>query len=540
MFMRYNDLNFENYKIILNSCLFDEEWYLNEYFKYEQNTIDPIFHYLIEGVDLGFNPNPIFDTNYYLNKNLDVKNVGINPLIHYILHGKLGNRVFSPNFKLKGLSLEEELFYNNPNTSQTMLDGIKKILELNIFNEKYYLNKYPEVKKVNVNPLIHYLKIGANENKNPSPVFDTEFYKTRFPEIKKNNLNPLIHYTLFNRDPSSINEENAFFVMDNEDKFVYLNNKIKQLDDKYEQELEENEIILDSYNKFFNFIFQHTDIKPMGIHRNTQLQTLEMLKFIVKLCNKNNLTYWLDYGSLIGAVRHQGFVPWDDEADIVMPRQDFEILVEILINELNENKELNDRIKLQIAFGAYRGRKSINSFPSPCIQFVDKVPLANVDIQIIEYYDIDNTNVKQLFESPDYFKRIQREFDINLRKEVYENVNEAYINQSEKVGITFEKTEFIGSSLDFNFRTPMNKNRIFPLKKITFEGLEFNAPKDPIYYLNAAEVYHVGYMEDMMKVPRTFHNHDRTITVPKQLQGKDIDKEFSKTLSFWKYINSIY
>lgn len=60
---------------------------------------------------------------------------------------------------------------------------------------------------------------------------------------------------------------------------------------------------------------------------------LEMLTFIHEVCIKNNLRYFLAYGTLIGAVRHKGFIPWDDDIDIVMPRKDFVKLCELFPKE---------------------------------------------------------------------------------------------------------------------------------------------------------------------------------------------------------------
>lgn len=57
---------------------------------------------------------------------------------------------------------------------------------------------------------------------------------------------------------------------------------------------------------------------------------------LVKLdsvCKKYNLRYWLDGGSLLGAVRHHGFIPWDDDIDIVMPRKDYDKLSSIAKSE---------------------------------------------------------------------------------------------------------------------------------------------------------------------------------------------------------------
>lgn len=58
--------------------------------------------------------------------------------------------------------------------------------------------------------------------------------------------------------------------------------------------------------------------------REAQLGAYEVLKFIDKFCRKNSLTYYLMYGSLIGAVRDKGIIPWDDDIDVMMPRPDYD------------------------------------------------------------------------------------------------------------------------------------------------------------------------------------------------------------------------
>ncbi len=63
---------------------------------------------------------------------------------------------------------------------------------------------------------------------------------------------------------------------------------------------------------------------------------IEMLLLIDKICKENDIKYFVDFGTMLGAVRHKGFVPWDDDLDIMMPRPDYMRFQEIALKGLPE------------------------------------------------------------------------------------------------------------------------------------------------------------------------------------------------------------
>jgi len=69
--------------------------------------------------------------------------------------------------------------------------------------------------------------------------------------------------------------------------------------------------------------------------RKVQLTQLEILLEVDRICKKHNLTYLLWAGTMLGAIRHKGFIPWDDDIDIAMKRDDYEKFLEICKTELS-------------------------------------------------------------------------------------------------------------------------------------------------------------------------------------------------------------
>jgi lipopolysaccharide cholinephosphotransferase len=84
-------------------------------------------------------------------------------------------------------------------------------------------------------------------------------------------------------------------------------------------------------------------MKPITPEEVRQIQC-EMLSDVADFCEKSNLTYFLAYGTLIGAIRHNGFIPWDDDIDIAMPRPDYDKF----INSYNNRSSFNRVVDFSI------------------------------------------------------------------------------------------------------------------------------------------------------------------------------------------------
>ena len=67
-----------------------------------------------------------------------------------------------------------------------------------------------------------------------------------------------------------------------------------------------------------------------------QQHQLNMAKEVDRICKKYNLRYSIAGGTLLGAIRHQGFIPWDDDLDISMPREDYDKFIKIAQQELGK------------------------------------------------------------------------------------------------------------------------------------------------------------------------------------------------------------
>ena len=78
------------------------------------------------------------------------------------------------------------------------------------------------------------------------------------------------------------------------------------------------------------------DDKNISLQKIHEIE-LELMDYVHRICEENNLKYYLVGGTLIGAIRHKGFIPWDDDMDIDMPREDYERFKEAVKKDPNPN-----------------------------------------------------------------------------------------------------------------------------------------------------------------------------------------------------------
>lgn len=131
---------------------------------------------------------------------------------------------------------------------------------------------------------------------------------------------------------------------------------------------------------------------------------IEILDVIVNYCERNQLRYSLGYGTLIGAVRHKGFIPWDDDVDILMPRKDFEFLRSNWDNPnyyihdfYKDNEFTNNFIKIRKAHTTFYSKKGDNNEHMSGI-FVDVFPADRVpESRILQFYQFFLFAVNLLF-----------------------------------------------------------------------------------------------------------------------------------------------
>ena len=246
-----------------------------------------------------------------------------------------------------------------------------------------------------------------------------------------------------------------------------------------------------------DFLSAATNISDLphakGELREHQLQVYSLLQIIDKICRNNRLPYWLDGGSLLGAVRHKGFIPWDDDGDICMLREDYLKLIPLLKAEFaGSDYVVREKAIKGISYQIRIMRQEQRSIG------VDIFPLGRY--HRAELSDDERSKVtdnirkaRQIFA-----RKVDRKATIDDIRHTINQIEERYIMQGHSPKA---KDGALYAGLDFSWGAKyqiFNYNSIFPLKEIIFEDSKFYCPNDYERYLT--DLY-----GDYMHYPEVLH-----------------------------------
>ena len=139
----------------------------------------------------------------------------------------------------------------------------------------------------------------------------------------------------------------------------------------------------------------------------------DMLSRFDDICTENDISYWLEGGTLLGAVRHKGFIPWDDDLDIGMLREDFNKLESAFKKNNKEynpyKKSIDNKIDYQYMnpnLDARLRKKGIKFFESRDRKDLNNYPYLWIDIFVFD--DIDLNKKDEFFRKKKESNRIRR------------------------------------------------------------------------------------------------------------------------------------
>ena len=233
-----------------------------------------------------------------------------------------------------------------------------------------------------------------------------------------------------------------------------------------------------------------------GYLRKVQKANNAILKKLGQILKENQINYWLDYGTLLGAYRNKGFIPWDDDIDIGMMRADFEKLKKVITKQ--------DTFELIECLHFINNKCITNKF---CLKDKDFGCHFVVDIFIYEFVNCDEMDAyydKYILDKENLHKEIKK---TNL---LYDYVALKNIKEKNLINSIFDKYRNLykskadGNTILYGIENPYDharriyrKETIFPLKEIEFEGEKYLAPNNTEKYLSVN-------FGDFMRLPKDF------------------------------------
>jgi phosphorylcholine metabolism protein LicD len=274
--------------------------------------------------------------------------------------------------------------------------------------------------------------------------------------------------------------------------------QIKKLNKRVERLEKENK----STNRLFNTLFLDYELTPSPLLHNFRELSIELLRFMDNICIKYDFEWWMRGGTFLGAIRHDGFIPWDDDMDSGMMRDYYDEFVDILPEELERNG-LDNHIKMN-----FRQRNAFVEGATSFLQLFyyddikDGVDLTALDVFPFDYMkDYNGEDFGQLYEDV----RLQYYHDLVDTGDYRSSIDKVY----ESLNLTREKTPFMLNGVEgsagpnrLNKLQVFNTEGIQPFVRVKFGDYEFPGPKDKDYYLN-------NYYGNYWKVPSALTFHQR-------------------------------
>lgn len=236
-----------------------------------------------------------------------------------------------------------------------------------------------------------------------------------------------------------------------------------------------------------------------GQLRDIQLANLALLKELDYVCKQNGLKYWLDGGTLLGAVRHKGFVPWDDDIDVSMMRTDYLKLLKVF-NESTRNPDLYaDYVYLK------QGQCIIKIMHKKCsLLFVDIFPCD---------YISGNADYSSRFKQSKEVRKYRKILDKDNNLNTIEKINSKIKEFNNALHLNSNEGDNVLCGLDYSYIRPVlvqPYDTIFPIKPLKFDGDEFMGVNKPDLYTK--EIY-----GDYMAYPNKIgFGHSAYCTLTKQ------------------------
>ena len=231
-----------------------------------------------------------------------------------------------------------------------------------------------------------------------------------------------------------------------------------------------------------------TKIPPAtGNLRSVQLIKTKILELSIAIFNKYDIPYWLDYGTLIGTIRHKGFIPWDDDIDVCLLKEDYLKLPEIFSKELQNTDfyyTLGDEKGSQLIRLGYKGYV-IDFFP---FEFINKRCSTQAEKEefLAKWFMIKAKILKKYPLKEFINNKINHISIINEVNKMKKDLFNKDYNENCQSGQLIRSAETITIAKRIAI---VEYEDIFPLSKGVFEGLELSIPKNALNHLYQHNLY---------------------------------------------------